>query len=125
MTHMLPRLFTTSEMPQTRDLGLKTSGSRETVDRRHVLQLLDANMRSRVSAFCLGREVVGPREFCRLAQVTAGARPRKSVTGRMAKFDRFLLFSALLDRQWKAVSGQWPKTAEIDQPSEGRAESEE
>ena len=92
MTHMLPRLFTTSETPQTRDLVLKTSGSRETVDGRRMLQLLDANMRSRVSAFCLGREFKGPREFCRLAQVTAGTRPRKSVTGKWPSLIDFCCF---------------------------------
>ena len=78
---------------------------------------------------------MGPREFCRLAQVTAGyppddsqpagaarrgARPRKTVTGKMAKFDRFLLFSASLHCKRKTASGQRPKTAEIDQPSEAK-----
>ena len=107
MTHMLPRFFTTSETPQTRDLGLKTSESRETMDRRHIVQLLDANMRSRVSAFCLGREFEGTRECCRLAQVTAeyppddsqpagaarrGARPRKSVTGKWPSLIDFCCF---------------------------------
>ena len=116
MTHMLPRLFTTSETPQTRDLGLKTYGSRVSADWRHMVWLPDTNMRSRVSASCWRREVVGPREFCRLAQVTAGARPRKTVTGRMAKIDRFLLFAASLHCKRKTASGQRPKTAEIDQP---------
>ena len=85
-----------------------------------MVRLPDTNMRSRVSASCLRREVVGPREFCRLAQVTAGARPRKTVTGKMAKFDRFLLFSASLHCKRKTASGQRPKTAEIDQPSEAK-----
>ena len=49
-----------------------------------------------------------------------GARPRKMVTARMAKFDRFLLFSAQPECKWKAISETWPKTAEIDQGSEGQ-----
>ena len=44
-----------------------------------------------------------------------GARPRKTVTVRMAKFDRFLLFSASLEKHLFDKSGHWPKTAEIDQ----------
>ena len=39
----------------------------------------------------------------------------------MAKFDRFLLFSASLECQWKTVFRQWPKTAEIDQGWEAKA----
>ena len=55
-------------------------------------RLPDANMRSRVSAFCLGREFEGPREFCWLAQVTAEARPRKSVTGKWPSLIDFCCF---------------------------------
>ena len=51
---------------------------------------------------------------------SAGARLRKMVTGRMANFDRFLLFSASLECKQKVALGQWPKTAEIDQASEGQ-----
>ena len=49
-------------------------------------------MRSRVSAFCLGREVAGPCEFCRLAHVTAGARPRKMVTAKWPSLIDFCCF---------------------------------
>ena len=61
--------------------------------------------------------------LCALLTVadTERARPRKTVTGRMARFDRFLLFSASLQCQWNATSGHWPKTAEIDQASEGQS----
>ena len=60
---------------------------------------------------------------CTLSMVadTERARPRKTVTARMAKFDRFLLFSASLGCQVQAVSGRWPKTAEIDQGKEGQS----
>ena len=52
---------------------------------------------------------------------SAGARPRKTVTARMAKFDRFLLFSASPERQLLTVSSRYPKTAEIDQGSAGQS----
>ena len=39
----------------------------------------------------------------------------------MAKFDRFLLFSASQEYQWKTVFRRWPKTAEIDQGSAGQS----
>ena len=60
---------------------------------------------------------------CTLSTVadSAGARPRKMVTVRMAKFDRFLLFSAVPGWQLSVNSRQWPKTAEIDQGSAGQS----
>ena len=38
----------------------------------------------------------------------------------MAKFDRFLLFSASPECKWKVRSEAWPKTAEIDQGAEAK-----
>ena len=52
---------------------------------------------------------------------TERTRPRKMVTARMARFDRFLQFSASPQCQWNATFGQWPKTAEIDQAPEGQS----
>ena len=52
---------------------------------------------------------------------SAGARLRKTVTARMAKFDRFLLFSASPERQLLTASSRYPKTAEIDQGSAGQS----
>ena len=48
------------------------------------------------------------------------ARPRKTVTVRMAKFDRFLQLSATLEKHLFDKSRHGPKTAEIDQGSEGQ-----
>ena len=48
------------------------------------------------------------------------AQPREMVTGRMAKFDRFLLFSASPEKHLFGKSGHRPKTAEIDQALEGQ-----
>ena len=78
------------------------------------------NPRSRVCGVSLLAHDQGT--MCILLTVSDAerARPRKMVTGRTARFDRFPLFSASLECKQKVTLGQWPKTAEIDQASEGQ-----
>ena len=48
------------------------------------------------------------------------ARPREAGTEKMANFDRFLPFSAALEKSFRNNPLQWPKTAGIDQASHGQ-----
>ena len=88
----------------TRDLGLKTRGG---CDTSHTLAIPGTfSPRSRVC--CISLDVTDQGFMCVMLTVAdkERARPRKMVTGRMAKFDRFLLFSASHRCQWKSASGQ-------------------
>ena len=99
---------------ETRDLGLKTCGVRA----RALMCLQPAVARLVIP---LAASYQGLKRALSTVADSAGARPRKMVTGRMANFDRFLLFSASLECKQKVALGQWPKTAEIDQASEGQS----
>ena len=108
---MIPERFAATETPQTRDLGLRARRYR--CDARQGAKPCARGLGTRVqcNASNTNRTPVVARlsvslaardqgTKCVLSMVadSAGARPRKSVKGRMAKFDRFLLFSASLER---------------------------
>ena len=125
--HMVPERGSSSGTPQTRDLGLKASrvvrpGAIHPgrIACPYPLPPHAFRPRSRVYGISLVAYDQGAMRILLTVADKAGARPRKTVTGRMAKFDRFLLFSASLERKRWFASEQWPKTAEIDQGSEGQ-----
>ena len=119
--HVFPRPVATVNNAETRDLGLMTREGcgmpansrpwtddtrRDPPERIHAVARLSVPLAARDQGTKCALLMVADRER---------ARPRKSVTGRMAKFDRFPLFSASLERQLNTVFRPWPKTAEIDQ----------
>ena len=61
--------------------------------------------RSRVCGVSLLAHEQGIMRTLLIATDTERARPRRSVTGSVARFDRFLLFSASPECKWKVVLG--------------------
>ena len=120
-TRVFPRPIVTSNNVETRDLGLKTRGGR--APEAHACA--PTYLQPAVARLSVSLAARGQGAKCTLSMVTdsAGARPRKMVTAVMANFDRFLRFSASLKCKRKDPSFQLPKTAEIDQWSEGQSVS--
>ena len=139
---MFLRPVAKSETQQTRDLGLKTcegcgmpANARPWADDTRGLQHTKcatwglrraARHPERIHAVARLSVLLAARDQgtkCALSMTAdrERARPRKSATGRMAKFDRFPLFSASPGRQLKTVFRTWPKTAEIDQGLVGQS----
>ena len=82
---------------------------------RSVLKRADARLSVSLVAVDL-------RAMCILLTVADSerARPREAGTEKMANFDRFLPFSAALEKSFRNNPRQWPKTAGIDQASHGQ-----
>ena len=98
---VFPQLLATTDNAETRDLGFKTHGT-PAVGIRGFTVMRDApNHKPTVARLSVSLAARGRVTMCTLSMVadSAGARPRKMVTARMAKFDRFLLFSASPERQ--------------------------
>ena len=98
---------------EMRDLGLKTCGDCAPPPQT-------THPRSRVCGISLVITDYGIMCVMLTVADRERARTRKMATGRMAKFDRFLQFSASLEKHLFGKSRYRPKTAEIDQASEGQ-----
>ena len=98
---------------EMRDLGLKTCGDCAPPPQT-------THPRSRVCGISLVITDYGIMCVMLTVADRERARTRKMATGRMAKFDRFLQFSASLEKHLFGKSRYRPKTAEIDQGSEGQ-----